>query len=127
MLTRQTINSHLRTSLVVGAAIVFSTIIGSWAFLHVKSGDHTIVVTGSARKRIRSDLIVWRVNISQQSTQLADAYKTLSDNTSKVRGYLVSKGITESQIVSSSIVTKPIHAKGSGPDYEGNQSGPITS
>jgi len=120
-------DSHFKASLVIAAGLVLSTIVVSWAVLHFRTSDHVIVVTGSARKRIKSDLIVWRVNVTQQSTQLADAYKTLSDNSAKVRAYLVSKGIGDSQIVSSSINTKPIHGKGSGSEYEGNESGPIVA
>jgi hypothetical protein len=126
-MTNESNDSHFRASLVIAAGLVLSTIIASWAILHFRTSDHIIVVTGSARKRIKSDLIVWRVNVTQQSPLLADAYRTLSDNSAKVRAYLVGKGIADGQIVSSSITTKPIHAKGSGPDYSGNESGPIVS
>src|SRR5258708_161247 len=115
-MTNESNNSHFKASAVIAAGLVLSTIIEAWDVLHFRTSDHVIVVTGPARKRIKSDLIVWRVNITQQSTQLADAYKTLSDNSAKVRDYLVSKGIGDGQIVSSSINPKPIHGKGSGSD-----------
>ncbi|HEX8097622.1 MAG TPA: SIMPL domain-containing protein [Pyrinomonadaceae bacterium] len=100
-------------------ALVLSSIIGAWAIIRVKSRDQTIVVTGSARKRIKSDLVIWRASVSYEAAQLSDAYKSLSNDVPKVKKYLISKGIPENQITISSITSQTLHAKkGSGEGEE---------
>jgi hypothetical protein len=102
--------------------LVLSSIVGAWAYTHAKNGDQVITVTGSARKRIKSDLVVWRAGVSYQAPQLSDAYKALSDNVPKVKQYLISKGVAENQITISSISSTTMHAKNS----DGEETGEIT-
>src|SRR5262245_28390100 len=93
-------------SLTIAIGLIVSSIVGAWAFLRAKSIDQTIVVTGSARKRIRSDLIVWRTIVTAQSPQLSEAFRKLTDNVPRVKSYLISKGVPADQIVISSIKTE---------------------
>lgn len=90
--------------------------------VRVKSRDQTIVVTGSARKRIKSDLVIWKAGVSYQSAVLSDAYRSLSENVPRVKAYLVGKGISENQITISSISSQTLHAK----NNEGQDEGAIT-
>jgi hypothetical protein len=106
----------------LAVALVLSSIVGAWAYTHAKNGDQTITVTGSARKRIKSDLVVWRAGVSYQATELSDAYKALSDNVPKVKQYLISKGVPENQITISSISSTTLHEKNS----NGEETGQIT-
>jgi hypothetical protein len=116
-------NGHLfNAGFALAVALVLSSIVGAWAYTHAKNGEQTITVTGSARKRIKSDLVVWRSAVTYQAPQLSEAYKSLSDNIPRVKQYLVSKGIPESQITISSISSSTMHAK----DNEGNETGQIT-
>ena len=113
-------NGHVfNAGFALAVALVLSSIVGAWAYTHAKQGDQTVTVTGSARKRIKSDLVIWKASVSYQAPQLADAYKSLSDNVPRVKQYLISKGIPENQITTSSITTKTIQAKGR--DSEGNE------
>lgn len=106
----------------MAVALVLSSIVGAWAYTHAKNGEQVITVTGSARKRIKSDLVVWRAGVSYQAPQLSDAYKALSDNVPKVKQYLISKGVAENQITISSISSTTMHAKNS----NGEETGEIT-
>jgi hypothetical protein len=106
----------------LAVALVLSSIVGAWAYTHAKNGDQVITVTGSARKRIKSDLVVWRAGVSYQAPQLSEAYKALSDNVPKVKQYLISKGVAENQITISSISSTTMHAKNS----DGEETGEIT-
>lgn len=116
-------NGHLfNAGFALAVALVLSSIVGAWAYTHAKNGEQTITVTGSARKRIKSDLVVWRAAVTYQATQLSEAYKSLSDNIPRVKQYLISKGIPEDQITISSISSSTMHAK----DNEGNETGAIT-
>ena len=100
-------------AVVVAVALVISTVIGGWFFVKGKRGDQTITVTGSARKRITSDLVIWRSAISYQAPVLSDAYRSLSEAVPKVKAYFVSKGIPENQITVSSISSQTLHGRNS--------------
>lgn len=100
-------------AVVVAVALVVSTVIGGWFFVKGKRGDQTITVTGSARKRITSDLVVWKSAVSYQAPVLSDAYRSLSEAVPKVKAYLVSKGIPENQITVSAISSQTLHSKNS--------------
>ncbi len=116
-------NGHIfNAGFAIAVALVLSSIVGAWAYTHAKNGEQSITVTGSARKRIKSDLVVWRAGVSYQASQLSEAYKALSDNVPKVKQYLISKGVTEDQITISSISSTTLHEKNS----NGEETGQIT-
>src|SRR5467141_367349 len=97
--------------LALAVGLVLGSAIFSWGFMRSKKGDQTIVVTGSARKRIRSDLVIWKAGVSFQATTLADAYRSLAAEVPRVKTYLISKGIPENKITISSIAAQTLHAK----------------
>jgi hypothetical protein len=116
-------NGHIfNAGFALAVALVLSSIVGAWAYTHAKNGEQVITVTGSARKRIKSDLVVWRAGVSYQATELSDAYKALSENVPKVKQYLISKGVAENQITISSISSTTLHQKNS----DGEETGEIT-
>jgi len=88
--------------------LVVSSVIFGWFFAKSKKGDEAITVTGSAKKRIKSDLVVWSAGVSVQSPQLQEAYKQLSDGVPRIKQYLIGKGIPENQMTVSSITTTPL-------------------
>lgn len=94
---------NVGTSLALG--LIISSMILGWAYTTNKKGDDAITVTGSAKKRIKSDLVVWNAGVATQSSQLGDAYKQLSDYVPRIKKYLIEKGIPEAQITVSSIST----------------------
>ncbi|MGI8468748.1 MAG: SIMPL domain-containing protein [Pyrinomonadaceae bacterium] len=85
--------------------LVLSSVIFGWFYAKTKKSDEAIAVTGSAKKRIKSDLVVWSASVTYQAPKLADAYATLSANVPRVKEYLMSKGVPENQITISSITT----------------------
>jgi hypothetical protein len=106
----------------LAVALVLSSIVMAWAITNTKKTDQMITVTGSARKRIKSDLVIWRAGVSYQGAQPTDAYKALTDGVSRIKQYLISKGVPENQITISSISSTTLHAK----DNEGNETNEIT-
>lgn len=110
------------SAVVLAVGLIVATVIGGWFFVQGKRGDQTITVTGSARKRITSDLVIWRSAISYQAPVLSDAYRSLSDAVPKVKSYLVSKGIAENQITVSAISSQTLHGRNS----EGIETSEIT-
>jgi len=102
--------------------LVLAAVIGGWAFVKGRRDDQIITVTGSARKRIRSDLVIWKAGVSYQAPVLADAYRSLSENVPRVKSYLIGKGIPEDQITISSISSQTLHAR----NEQGEDTGQIT-
>lgn len=116
-------NGHIfNAGFALAVALVLSSIVGAWAYTHSKKSDQTVTVTGSAKKRIKSDLVIWRAGVSYQAPQLSEAYKALSDNIPRIKQYLLAKGVTEEQITVSSISSTTLHDK----DSAGNESAKIT-
>jgi len=103
----------LGAALALAVGLIVAASIGGWAFVKGKRSDQSIVVTGSAKRRIASDLVIWKAAISYQAPALADAYRSLSQSVPKVKSYLLSKGIAENQITVSSISSQALHPKNS--------------
>jgi uncharacterized protein len=98
-------------SAIIALAIIVATFIGGMFFVKGKKGDQTITVTGSAKKQITSDLVIWRAGVSYQAPTLADAYRSLAESVPKVRAYMVSKGIADNQITVSAISSQTLHGR----------------
>ena len=115
-------NYWLNAGVALAIGLVLSSIIFGWFYSKTKKGDEAITVTGSAKKRIKSDLVVWSAGVSAQSAQLTDAYRQLSESVPRIKAYLVSKGIPEDQMTVSSITTTTLKKQ----DSNGNETSEIT-
>lgn len=115
-------NYWLNAGVALAIGLVLSSVIFGWFYSKTKKGDEAITVTGSAKKRIKSDLVVWSAGVSAQSAQLTDAYRQLSESVPKIKQYLANKGIPEDQMTVSSITTTTLKKQ----DSNGNESSEIT-
>lgn len=102
------VNEFFRGGSALAIGLIVSSMILSWAYTGTKKSEDAITVTGSAKKRIKSDLVIWNAGASVQGTQLADAYKQLAEHTPQIKKYLLEKGIPEDQITVSAISTVPL-------------------
>jgi len=98
-------NYWFNAGVALAIGLILSSLIFGWFYSKTKKVDDAITVTGSARKRIKSDLVVWSAAVSYQAPTLAEAYRSLSENIPRVKQYLISKGISDNQITVSSITT----------------------
>jgi hypothetical protein len=113
-------NSSFRSALAIAVSIVLASTIGSWSFLSSKKLSQTIEVTGSAKKRIKSDLIIWQVFVETESASLPEAYTKLTRDVDKTKAFLVSHGVPENGIAISAVDTTPVRPA-SRPNYsDGN-------
>lgn len=112
----------LNAGALLAIGLVLSSAIFGWFYSKSKKGDDAITVTGSAKKRITSDLVVWSAGVSAQAPALNGAYKQLSDGIPRIKEYLLSKGVPEEQMTVSSISTTTLKGR----DSDGNETSEIT-
>lgn len=106
----------------IALGLIISSVIFGWFYSTAKKGDDAITVTGSAKRRITSDLVVWSASVSSQSTELSGAYSSLSGQIPKIKEYLISKGIPETEMTVSSITSTTLKKA----DENGNETSQIT-
>jgi hypothetical protein len=111
-----------KAALVLAIGLMISSLIFGWFHAKTRRSDEAITVTGSAKSRITSDLVVWSAGISAQSSQLSDAYRQLAEGIPKIKQYLLDKGISEEQMTVSAISTTTLKRR----DSDGNDTGEIT-
>ena len=99
---------------------VLSTLVLSNAFLEFRRYSSQVVsVTGAASKPIISNLATWEGTVSRRAMTMSEAYQALKQDTSKVRSYLISKGLPEKNIALGQIYTETV--------YERNANGSSTN
>lgn len=81
-------------------AIVWATSItaSTYKSIKVKPEHRTIKVTGSAKKRIVSDLIEWDASLEAHAADRIEAYKLLRDEREKAVAFLKAQGIKDADI-----------------------------
>ncbi len=93
------------------ATIVASVILSQGALKIMKFSKEVITVTGSAQQEIRSDYIVWQAGFSRREASLPTAYKKLNEDLEKIKAYLITKGVNESEMIISQIATTAVYEK----------------
>ncbi len=112
--TSMPLTSHCKAALLpwgavaVSLALVGSTYIAasSWKDVRKKPEKNNIRITGSARKRIVSDLIEWSASIDAQAPERTAAYLELKKGTEKVVAFLKAQGVKEDEIETQSASIK---------------------
>ncbi|MEZ4449088.1 MAG: SIMPL domain-containing protein [Nannocystaceae bacterium] len=120
--------------LAVGFVLATYVAASTWERVRVRPVVRTIQVTGSAKKRIVSDLIEWRATVESTAVDRAEAYQSLHAQTTKAEAFLVERGVDKGEIWVSAASVRPIYETeyvGSGEDriqrqvlrgYESSQS-----
>lgn len=106
------------TALVIAVLACASVVASTWLLgdrlvrvMQIRESDRTVSVTGSAKIRVRSDLVVWSATVSARGTTLADAWSTLSKSTPRVRQFLVEYRVPEKQIVVNAVDTEELYER----------------
>jgi hypothetical protein len=94
--------------LAIAAALVLSAFIAAGAAVRVKRAADAITVTGSAKRPIRSDFIVWRGTVAGQQPTLAASAEELERYVTRTRAFLAAKGIPDSAITWRAVETMPM-------------------
>jgi len=97
----------------LGASFVICAWIGARTIIKIKTDD-TMEVTGSARRRIRSDLVDWSATVSVNAPDVRSGYQTMKGDVDKVTAFLEKRGVPRAQItvsqVSTKTLTKPVYS-----------------
>lgn len=93
------------------AALALSIALGlffvSGALRDMRNGAEEVSVTGSARRAIRSDFVVWRMTVSLQAESMRDGARAVEGHVQRVTEFLRAEGIADS------LVTRaPLEASG---------------
>jgi hypothetical protein len=101
----------LLAGLSLAAALVWSAFLVTGAWMRIAESQ-TIGVTGSAKKIVLSDLIVWRGSFTAEGESLAAAHRKLKADLRKVEVFLQTRGI--SNFVAAPISILEVRAKEKG-------------
>ncbi len=104
--------SSFSSALVLALAILGAAGVLASAAVRIAQSRATITVTGSAKRQIRSDLVIWRGTFYALSPQMQTAYAELKSEGARVRDHLMRKGIPEGELIFSSIATRAFTASG---------------
>jgi hypothetical protein len=97
--------SNIIVAIILVIGVISAALILTNGVVKIKATRTNIVVTGSAKQQITSDLIVWTGSFHAESGKLQEAYTNLEVSRKKVAAYLDDKGIKKEDIVFSSITT----------------------
>lgn len=84
----------LLAGLALAAGLIFASFIVAGAWTRI-SESQVVNVTGSARKNVRSDLVVWRANFSVDAPTLLEAQQKLKADFTKITAFLQGHGLTQ--------------------------------
>lgn len=84
----------LLAGLFLASGLVFASfiVVGAWTRI---AESQVINVTGSARKNVRSDLVVWRASFAVDDATLLGAHEKFKTHDASVRTFLREHGVTE--------------------------------
>ena len=96
---------------VLGLALAASAYIVAESVRDFKRANDVISVTGSAKRAIRSDFIIWRASVSARRPTMREAYEDLQGYTNRVREYLREQNVPDSTVSFKSISTYAVHGQ----------------
>src|SRR5688500_9850447 len=71
----------------------------------VRRPEEAITVTGSAKRPIRSDFVIWRASVGIQSPSVVTASSELRAEANRVRQFLRANGVSDSMLTVKPIET----------------------
>lgn len=90
------------------------------AAIDFKQLDRSVTVKGLSEREYPADVVIWPIQFTAASNDLGALYAQVDGNAAKIKTFLVSKGIAESEISygAPSIVDKSANQYGGGPRPE---------
>ena len=107
-------SSRLLVALILGASFVAGSIAlasGMIKVFRIRHADKVIVVTGSVKRRITSDRIVWSATLVGRAPEIAAAYQSVASGLPKALAFLQEKGVDPKSLTTSSVRVREIHPR----------------
>jgi hypothetical protein len=99
-------------SVILSLGLMISSGFASYSFLKSKNpSSGVITVVGSAKQQVKSDFAVWRCRYFVQTNALPESYRLLKSSQATVKNYLISKGISESDLNILAVETQTIYVR----------------
>ena len=103
----------------IGSAIVIAAamVVGSYAIgggIDNRDRNQTISVTGSAKKRITSDYVIWDSSVTSQQATPQAAATELKDWTAKIESFLHTQGVLASELTQTPVTAETVTKNGDG-------------
>nr|WP_310429682.1 SIMPL domain-containing protein [Chamaesiphon sp. VAR_48_metabat_135_sub] len=89
----------------LSASLIVSSFLWAGAIRNIKRVDDALLITGSAKRPIRADYIVWKVSLSSQQPTTQAAYQELKAWIDRVQRYLAEAKVPDSEISLNSLET----------------------
>lgn len=93
----------------LAAGLVAASALTAGAVKNLRRSDDQIEVTGSAKRPIRSDFVVWKLAASAQSGSLQEASAALSVHNQAILGFLRQNTIADSVLTMRAVETEPVY------------------
>ena len=93
-------NNILKSSVILGLSFIIGLIIVSYSLIQIKSFDNLLVVTGSSKQLVVSDIAKWNASFSRNAYyyNLNQGYSSIKSDEEIVRNFLKENGISEDEI-----------------------------
>ncbi len=101
--------SRIVVAAIAGVSAVACVVITTRAYQKTRRSGEIIRVTGSARREIRSDFIIWQCTAKEERPTATAAFASLHSDTGRIVDYLKKQGIKPEEIVPMPINTSVLH------------------
>ena len=82
----------------LAVALGFGSCIVGQGLGNIRRPEEAITVTGSAKRPIRADFVVWRASVGIQSPSISSAASELRNESNRVRQFLRANGVADSML-----------------------------
>jgi hypothetical protein len=91
------------------AGLVAASALTAGAVKNIRRADNEIQVTGSARRPIRSDFVVWRLSATAQAATLQEASASLGGHSQRILSFLRQNTVPDSVLTVRALETEPVY------------------
>jgi uncharacterized protein len=96
-------NNKVYWAVIAAVGFIIGSFVFANAYKYKFKTNETISVTGLAEKEFTSDHVVWSGDYSKKAMDLKQAYAAIKEDETKIKAYLVSKGVAVDEMVVSAI------------------------
>jgi len=93
----------------LAAAIVIAGFVAAKTILDVKQAGDKITVTGSAKKPIRSDFVIWSGMVSARATTRQEAFPKVKGHVKRVKAQFKKAQIPDAEVTFKPLETNPLY------------------